>query len=249
MSDIDETFFVTLMSNSSSFLFPHNSPSTFTNKLPKRFEFNNEMEVALIELHFPFALCNMYNKISRAWLMRGDKIIYRCIIDDDHIGDIRYVLSKLEEDFHENYEFNLIGERVVISNITSELLTLRFTKTLAMQLGFPTGLEFSEKEIRAPSKPNLNIGLPSHAFVYCDIVNPQIVGDQLSQILRSITIETRNYMHGGQGYITFPHAQYIPLSVNTLDQISINITDSTGKMLPFISGTSSALLHFRKRSE
>lgn len=254
MYESEDSFFVTLMSNSSHVLYPNNIASRFTNKLPKRFEFSDEMEVALIEIHFPYMLNNMCNFNSMAWVERNNKLVSRCVFDDAYMGDVTDLLRKLETDFCEYYEFgtsvlrSIDEDRVYFKNIQEDKLILRLTKTLAMQLGIPTRTEFPEKEFSAPCRPNLNIGIPSHALVYCNIVKPQIVGDKLQQVLRSITINTNKYIHGAQGYMNFPHKQYVPLNVNLVDEIHIDIRDNTGYHLPFNGGTSSLILHFRRRS-
>jgi hypothetical protein len=221
----------------------------FTNKLAKRLDCNEDTEVALMEIHLPYTLMNVYDENSRAWVLQGKNYISRCILADDHYTDVQSVLTILQRDLKGSYNFELIDGYVKCTAVVDDEFTLVLTRTLAMQLGFPNGTEFSENEFQAPSKPDFNIGIPSHALIYCDIVKPQIVGNTMKQLIRSITINTKKYMHGGHTHISFSNPIYLPVNVKEIDQITMDIRDSDGKSLPFISGTSTVLLHFRRHIE
>jgi hypothetical protein len=218
-------------------------------KLATRLEFKEEMEVALIEIHFPYTMYNVYNGSSTAWVKMDDKIIARCILPDDHYCNVTSVLKKLEKDLNGTFTFNLADKMVCCTSTAASDFTLRFTKTLAMQLGYPVKTELTDDENLASSEPDFNIGLPSQAFIYCSIVKPQIVASRMHELMRSIAIDTKKYSHGRYGQITFQHPQYLPVNVNVVDQIAIDIRDGTGSVLPFISGSSTLLLHFRRRSD
>lgn len=249
MYDSEDSFFITLVSNSSSSLHAKNTTSLFTNKLAKRLDCTEDTEVALMEIHLPYTLMNVYDGNSRAWVLQEDNFISRCVLKDDHYTNVQSVLKIIEKDLKGCYTFMMENGYVKCSAVADDEFTLKFTRTLAMQLGFPNGTEFTESEFTAPSKPDFNIGIPSHALIYCDIVKPQIVGNTMKQLLRSITINTRKYMHGGHTHITFSHPIYLPVNVKEIDQITIDIRDSDDKTLPFISGSSTVLLHFRKRTD
>lgn len=249
MYDNEDSFFITLVSNSSTCLHAKNTPSCFTNKLAKRIDCSEDTEVALMEIHLPYSLMNVYDGNSRAWVLQGDNFISRCILKDDHYTDIPTVLKILEKELKGTYGFEMTDGFVNCSAVADDEFTLKLTRTLAMQLGFPNSTEFTSNEFRAPSKPDFNVGIPSHALIYCDIVKPQIVGNTMKQLLRSITINTRKYMHGGHTHITFSHPLYLPVNIKEIDQISVDIKDSDGKSLPFISGTSTVLLHFRRHTD
>lgn len=246
MWEPEDSFFITLVSNSSKKMYPKNTPASFVNKFPKRLNFSEDMELALIEIHFPYNMCNVYNNNSRAWVKKGDKILTRSIVPENYVSEPESVLTKLQQEL-QFYTIKMKDDHIVFQNQTKENLLLIMTKTLSMQLGFPLGTMFADYEVKAPSKPDFNIGLPSHMFVYCDIIKPHIVGNNMRQLLRNVTINTKKYCYGGHGHITFSHPQYLPVNVTETDQITIDIKDSDDCLVPFISGNSSLLLHFRRR--
>jgi hypothetical protein len=251
MYTTEDSFFVTLLSDTSQHLFKNNSPANFTNKLAKRLEFSEDMEVGLLEIHYPQTLCNTYSDRSMAWVRMANSVKERCVLERDYVTDVAPVLKKLEEDFKEYYTFEMLDNCfscLPLEDLPDDV-AIRFSKVLAMQLGFPTGTEFTGPEIIAPTNPDFNIGLPANAFVYCNIVKPQIVGDKMCELLRTITINTKAYRHGCHASMTFAHPQYLPVSIKEIDEISIDIRDQQEHSLPFISGSSSVLLHFRRRSD
>jgi hypothetical protein len=70
----DESFHVTLESDSSLSYHASNKASSFINKLYKRVELNEDWEVALLELHVPVTLCNFYHNDSAAWSSVGETV-------------------------------------------------------------------------------------------------------------------------------------------------------------------------------
>lgn len=248
MYTTEESFFITLLSQSSVSIFKNNFPAKFTNKLAKRLQFFEDMEVALIEIHYPQTLCNVYNAKSMAWAMYDGKIIAKCKLQNQYVTDVNIILETLNFSLKEHFKFDLYKSclRCIPANENTHLI---LSKTLAMQLGFPTGTEFAGETIIAPCEPDFDIGLPSSALVYCDIVKPQIFGDKMCQLFRNITFGMKKYKHGTNASVTFAHAQYLPVIIKEIEEKSIDIKDHDGAPLPFTSGTLSVLLHFRRRSE
>jgi hypothetical protein len=86
---------------------------------------------------------------------------------------------------------------------------------------------------------------PSTMYVYCDLIEHVTVGDVRAPLLRTFGMEKslndvvqRN----------FPNLVYVPIQKKQFDTIEINIMTDTGEPMPFASGKSVVLLHFRRSS-
>ena len=85
----------------------------------------------------------------------------------------------------------------------------------------------------------------STIYVYCDIVQPQIVGDTSAQLLKSIPAE------GTFGDIitkTFTNIQYVPMQRKLFEDVEILLRSDTGDPVPFERGKVVTTLHFRQHS-
>lgn len=244
-----DEFYITLLSDASYKLYHSNTAGKFTNKLSTRLHLSDEWEVALLEIHVPTLFYNMYNSRSRAWLVAQSKILKRCVFQTDHVVEPSVVIEKLQKDLGTIFTFTVNeGRFQALCEDDVRTYNLRFTKPLALQLGFVVGSVFAGPKIRAPAPMNFNVGLPTLGFVHCDIIKPQYIGERMCQVLRCITLNDTNYIHGGVKKICVACPQYVALNVHELEHISIDIKDRDGIPLPFIDGTTSVLLHFRKRS-
>lgn len=125
------------------------------------------------------------------------------------------------------------------------ILAITFSNRLSLQLGYTPGEEISENNGQSIHVVNLISGIPDKMLIYCDIVEPQIVGDKWAKVIRSITI-TPESNFGKPCSIDFTQLQYIPLQMRHFESISIDIRDTNAKLFPFQYGTSSVKLHFRK---
>ena len=81
--------------------------------------------------------------------------------------------------------------------------------------------------------------------MYCDLVEPQYVGDSLSPLLRIAKVEGS---HGDLISQSFNNPHYIPIGKRSFDTVEIDIRDDTGRKIPFQSGKSVITLHFREES-
>ena len=90
---------------------------------------------------------------------------------------------------------------------------------------------------------DLNRGLHTF-FVYCDIVQYQLVGDANVPLLRAIAVS------GKKGDViakSFHNVHYVGLSRSTFQEVHVHITDDTGLRVPFEHGRVIVKLHFRKK--
>jgi len=96
--------------------------------------------------------------------------------------------------------------------------------------------------LTAESMPDLKAGQYS-LFVYCDVVQPQIIGNVVAPIIRVVSI-SGSYGDTIDQHYHNPH--YVPVLQKEFDTIEINIKDDTGKDVAFDHGKVFVKLHFRK---
>jgi hypothetical protein len=243
---MSESFYVTILSDYSKQCHPENVANRFSNKLHKRMELSGYWEVALVEIHYPMTLCNADSKSCRIWLLKDDKIILRAGIRDGYFDNLESVLARLQLELENLYIFESNENRVVCKPNTDSRTALRFSNTLAHQLGISVTEDFIEGPITGTRSPDLHLGIPTHLYVHCNILVPQLFGDRVEQCLRSFTINLNEYKYGSRGTVCFSKPIYIPVGVNALETITISIKDATGNFPVYLNGYTSVLLHFRR---
>ena len=98
--------------------------------------------------------------------------------------------------------------------------------------------------VTAPFHTNLEFRRPTHAYIYCDIAAPNIVGDTYAPLLRVVNMET--YTNHKMISTIFNTLYYVPVSKREFETIEINIRDDLGNLLSFDTGKLSVRLHFRR---
>ena len=88
--------------------------------------------------------------------------------------------------------------------------------------------------------------LTSHrnaVYVYCNLIRPQFVGEAKAQLLNIVALNSIT-----KGSLNSVSPAFVQLSDNSFDKIVIELTDSSGGVIPFSVGITTARLRFRKRS-
>ena len=89
-------------------------------------------------------------------------------------------------------------------------------------------------------------------FLYCDLVQNEILGDSLTALLRAIPLTERSTTakHQQQNYRTFNNLQWRRIVKSSIESISVSLRNETGQLVPFLSrGRTNLTLHFRQRIE
>jgi hypothetical protein len=114
-------------------------------------------------------------------------------------------------------------------------------------------LGFGGKEVVVDAKDGLTEESPyvtdlftfTSIYKYCDIVQPQIVGDTNAQLLRSIPVEGK---YGDIVSKTFTNIQYVPVQTKSFGDIQILLRNDMGDPVPFERGKVITTLHFRQHT-
>ena len=246
-----KSFYVTLPSNGSMNLFSNNTVTEFTNRLAKPIYLDGEWEVGLIECSYPHSWWQVTRNNSRFeyanigdGLERGAVIpwsTHDCIsslqnITLDTITEKRWLdPSKRELVIVDDPPF--FNDRFQLK--AKDGYMLKFEGKLCRSLGLTDPTVVGSAWTRAPQPwTSENI---DHLFLYTDIVAPHRVGDAEVPLLRQVPVGESRRIIG----VTWPIITYFPVSKNPIETIDIVIRDGTGRKIPFTSGRTIVLLHFR----
>jgi hypothetical protein len=81
-----------------------------------------------------------------------------------------------------------------------------------------------------------NLKCISALFIYCNIIDYQFIGYTYAPLLRIILVNENSDNYGKFIEHIFSKPHYIPVSVNTIDTIEINIRNDTGVHIHFEAG-------------
>ena len=261
-----ESFTIELVSNASGELFPDNTPSSFTIFLPEQLNLEGQWEVAISEISYP----SMYRNIMEGKFKFVDEKLSKSTSTYNlepglytSITDIVEAMNRLIQERNNHYETCIT---VKVSRRTQKNVImladdagLAFCSTnLGHIFGNNVGNEFGVLMIgKGPHEPELaNDIVRIHSLmIYGDLVEYNIVGDTKTPLLRCFPfisklkagdiITTGQYMN----YQTLSHLQFRPLLKNSFHSIYIDLRDTSGEKIPFVSvGITRLVLMLRKVS-
>ena len=120
---------------------------------------------------------------------------------------------------------------------------IRFPESIKYMLGLEGS--FIKGGITYPRySPDLTGGLTT-LFVHCNIVEPQVVGNCKSELLRTVPVNSTKRF-GDTVYELFISPHYVNVLHKHFDHIRIEIRTDNGEPLPFEFGKVICKLHFRK---
>lgn len=96
----------------------------------------------------------------------------------------------------------------------------------------------------SPYVGNVYFGIPDQMFIYCDIIEPQLIGYESSQVIKIVNTTEKEINFGTSCYRGFQKIHYNPILKKEFDKVDIDIRDITGEFFPFRHGISSVKLHF-----
>ena len=133
------------------------------------------------------------------------------------------------------------GFGVFLNEEVAEMLGFKenawFAKEVADQI-----LPFEKME--AEYHPDMKM-IKSALYVYCNVVEPQIVGDRRYKLLNHVAVN--NQGPGENTLVEIARHHYLPVSRNHIPEIEVDITDDAGRSIRFERGKVITTLHFRRR--
>lgn len=251
-------FYITLISNSSLDLYPENKPNSFKIQLPRKVSIPENTVVALAEIQYQYNFFNVNVENNSFSFCYGEDIGYGVIEPGFYKSVteiVQAVLEQTKDCFGEWLKYDNLANKVkiikngnsekseIIDNLSQSNLTFVFHGVLALQLGFVPG-ENVFKNNHSTNVGSFHFGIPDQMFVYCDIIEPQIVGYESTQIIKIVNTTHSEVNFGTPCHRDFHRLHYVPVMKNEFDTIEVNIRDITGKLFPFRHGIVTVKLHF-----
>lgn len=103
--------------------------------------------------------------------------------------------------------------------------------------------ELKRGQTTAECPPDLRGGVDT-LFIYCDLVQSQVVGDSRVALLRTVPVIGK---YGDIVNHIFHSPHYIPLLNHDISSVQISICTGSGAQVGFQFGKSVIKLHFRKK--
>ena len=261
-----DSFTKELVSNASSELFPDKTLSSFTNFLPDQVNLEGQWEVAISEISYP----SMYQNVTDGKFLFYDalKTTTAYYLEPglySSVPDIVEAMNLLIQE-RNNHNKNCITvkvsrrtQKIELSLISDDSSLVIFGTDLGNIFGGNVG---DDKGIlmrgKGPHEPKFAYDFVCiHSLmIYTDIVEVNIVGDTKAPVLRCLpficklksgdVITTGQYMN----YQNFSNLQFRRLLKNSFHSIHIDLRDTSGKKIPFVSvGITRLVLMFGKVSD
>ena len=265
-------FYITLPSNSSEEVYGKQPLSSFKTRLAKGLQLNvDEWEVGLAEVIYPHTWNNVGDGIFTIKLLENNEWVWKEVEIPPAMYETPDLLVKTMDDQTKKCLGKAQGDKIYfmynsllrkfVAHVDAGYM-VRFPKALAITLGLgdkvttlrqstnqnqpdriPSRKVYSDDKIVGDFVMDLNRGLHTF-FVYCDIVEYQLVGDANVPLLRAVPVSGKN---GEVVVNSFDNIHYVGLGRSTFQEIHVHISDDTGKRVPFQQGRVIVKLHFRRK--
>ena len=257
-------FSLVLPSNSSSNIYPENTASLFTTKLPDDINLIGQWDVALKEIQYPITWYNIendngyvtidFNSVTNPIVLQSltpvitERLAITVFIESGYYSSG----EQLAEELNFRIKTSLPPAINNAINITYSIpagkfainisygITVKFSRYMCKLMGVKPSMDTPQLGNRSA---DLKRGIYS-LYVYCDACEESIVGDTKVKLLRIVPIYGE---HGEYVCHTYDFPMYTPVQTKNFSEIKIHITDDTGKSIPFRSGKSIITLHFKRR--
>jgi hypothetical protein len=140
------------------------------------------------------------------------------------------------------FEFEETLKRVRCRMQSDYITNIKLSPRLQYMLGFKHQVLKKAKTL-ASFQADIRGGFYS-LFVYCSLVEPQVVGNVTAPLLRNVHISG---LHGEMIEKLFQTPHYVPVVLKEIDRIEMDIKDDNNLSVPFQFGKTVVKLHFRKK--
>ena len=250
MNSNGEGFYITLPNDSSKDF--ENNPSKYTTRLPRWIQLNGEWEIGLHSIAYTqwnivrhldkpisFTYPDKVNNNGKSGRMKKHYITIH-----EYITSIKKSLEEAHVTDNEiKFELELNG-KVTITLSSGYKVCLR--REQAIVLGFMTFEDSAEvKEISKSETGShvANLHRETNIHVYCDIAQPQIVGDKTVPLLGIVPCEKTTETY--ETLYVVENMCYIPIQTKSFQKIKILLRSSTNESIPFEHGRASVTLHLK----
>lgn len=260
-------FYVTLPSNASLDFHPNNTLTKYTVQLPRTLYLKPDFVVGLAEIQYPLSWLTVPESSCSIIDFTQGVTITAIQFPNAHyesVIELVRVINKNLVTFFEIYELPKRTLMLVYDDLTDKVTLkgrvgygLFLNDELRAIFGFDSTQDLYRRQPKGPFvddqsgeefnvealyKSDINRGF--HAlYVYCNICEPQIVGDVYAPLLRTVAIKGKRHDHVT---ITYNQPHYIPIGTREISEIEIDIREDTGRKVSFTAGKVVCKLHFKK---
>ncbi len=247
---IGSHFYLTLPSNASLDVFPNNKTTGYHVKLPKTIDLNGMWEVGLYSISYPYtwytlSKANHIHVITEAEMSKSISVNY------GYYNTMEDLIEAVKDAIKIKLETKYVGVKLSYNARTEKVTVhLRNKHKFALVGRMSQLLGFGGEEIKltkTTESPYIaDLFNVETIYLYCDIVEPQIVGDANVRLLKSIPV------HGKSGDIiskTSANIQYVPVRTKSFESVEILLRNDAGKPVPFERGKVVVTLHFRQLTQ
>ena len=247
MASSSTQFYVTLPSNSSMSLYPHNTLSSYTTRLIKQINLEGNWEVALTEIHYPFSWYNVSELNNSFTYSERGRLQTHARISHGFYKSVQEVIDAINREMTESARRNI---SITLDEHTGRVkIELRygayiyFDDNLHRMLGLKYKSVYENVEGHLPVDVN---GGFYGMYVYCDIAENQLVGDVSAPLLRVVPVQTSGISQGDVVAHSFNTPHYVPVKIKNFEVIQMDIRTDTSEKVSFQRGKLTATLHFRR---
>ncbi|KAG8236360.1 hypothetical protein J437_LFUL016580 [Ladona fulva] len=232
----------------SAVIFKDNITTRFTTLLSKTISLEGLWECALVEIHFPTTFKNVYGD-NREIRIHPDCKKEPKLIDNGKTSlSGQELCDRIPTGHYESIGEVVIAvnnvlsstgleEKIVMSLDTNRRVTIHSGPKTSMRVSNIWGLSRVQTSCNSENR-DLSLGYPSQIYVYCDIVEQQLIGDVVSPLLRIVS-SNANVNHFGQDVVhVFSRPFYLPVMKREFETIEVDLRTHSGDPLPFLYGTS-----------
>ena len=248
MMSRDAHFYLTLPSNASKDIFPDNKTG-YRIKLPESIDLDRDWEVGVYSIIYPnswYTIAddnddrNVYFGFPPHRYVTGIGFDYGYYEDAGKFIEKANKIMKLDKNLKGGVQFK---ENNLTKKITVEIKSGYSMTRVSRILGFGSSTPVFKKTTVSPYIADMSVLSP--IYVYCDIVEPQVVGNVSAQLLRSIPVQGK---FGDIISETFVNIQYAPILRKSFEDVAILLRGDTGDPVPFEHGKVVVTLHFQKHT-
>ena len=257
-SNTPDNFYLFLISNAEK----DNHIGDFRVPLNHPISLEGQYEVALTHIMFPLTFDNITERRSEAeyfentilCVLRESNRNVKLDVEEVRIppayyNDSKVLVDKINEavltqlkpripDMHQVLSYDPITRRCSVK-LRPKLKQLGLSFKLAFHLGLPKQMKED-----VPVAPYPMHTASDFVFIYCDIVDMQMVSNVMAPLLRIVSPKG---VSGEMCEITFDRPQYLRLLKNNFDRVKVEFKNDLNEIVDFHSGKISFTLHFRRR--
>ena len=259
---------IELVSNGSSQLFPNNTFSSFTFFLPEQVNLDGQWEVEVSEISYS----SMYQNVREGNFMFYDEKLSKTTkayyLEPGLYSSITDIVEAMNTLIQERNNHRDTCITIKVSRVTQKVKVYLANEesslaTFSTDLGRIFGGDVRNDlgilmSGQSPHEPTFayDIFCIHSLKIYTDIVEYNIIGDTKAPLLRCFPfiskLKSGDVITNGQymNYQTFSNLQFRRFLKNSFHSIHIDLRDTSGEKIPFVSeGITRLVLMFKKVSD